>query len=84
MLLCALVLVSSLQNVEFEAKYDIVDFFAGAGWLARGGRCVGETCAALDIGFHENPRVFDINSDAGFMSLKRISFQTLRTVSPKT
>ena len=61
-----------------------MDFFAGAGWLARGGRCVGETCAALDIGFHENPRVFDTNSDAGFMSLKRISFQTLRTVSPKT
>ena len=58
-----------MDNFCFENKYDIVDFFAGAGRLARGGRLLGQSCAALDIGYNENPRVFDINSDPGFLLL---------------
>ena len=50
-------------------SYDILDFFAGAGRLARAGRRCGETTAAFDIGYHHNRRVFDMNSSSGFALL---------------
>ena len=68
-LLAAVLLVVHMDTFEFADQYDVVDFFAGEARLARAGRFVGASCIALDIGFHENPRVFDINSDSGFMSL---------------
>ena len=68
-LLAAVLLVVCMEGFSFEDKFDICDFFAGAGRLARGGRFLGRSCAACDIGYHDNPRVFDINSDAGFLFL---------------
>lgn len=47
----------------------MLDFFAGQQRLAHGGRYLGIPSAALDIEFHRNSRVFDINSDAGFAFL---------------
>lgn len=62
-------MVSWLDNFDFQNQYDLVDFFAGAGRLARGGRVLGENALALDIEYHPNSRVFDINTEAGFAFL---------------
>ena len=62
-------MVSWLDNFDFKNQYDIVDFFAGAGRLARGGRMVGHNSVALDIEYHPNSKVFDINTEAGFAFL---------------
>ena len=62
-------MVTFLDDFEFCNHYDMLDFFAGAGRMARGGRVVGYRAAAFDISYHPNSRVFDINSDAGFACL---------------
>lgn len=68
-LLTLVVLVATLKDFNFEAKYDVIDYFAGAGRFARSARLLGLSAAALDIGYHPNSRVFDINSDPGFALL---------------
>lgn len=68
-LVACVMMVTFLDMFEFQNRYDVVDLFAGAGRIARGGRVLGQSTAALDIEYHPNPRVFDINSDAGFAFL---------------
>lgn len=68
MIACVL-MVTFLDDFEFLNHYDLLDFFAGAGRMARGGRVLGYHGAAFDISYHPNSRVFDINSDAGFACL---------------
>lgn len=47
----------------------MVDLFAGVARISRLGRAHGKKCAAMDIGYHENRRVFDINEEPGFVFL---------------
>ena len=68
-LITCILLVTFLENFEFQDRYKVLDFFAGQQRLAHGGRYLGMPSAALDIEFHRNSRVFDINSDAGFAFL---------------
>ena len=42
MLITCVVLITFLDIFQFEDKYQILDFFAGAGRLARGARIIGE------------------------------------------
>ena len=60
-----------MEPAEFfpDFSFDVLDFFAGAARVARAARVLGMNAASFDIGFHENPRVFDINSSAGFVLL---------------
>ena len=47
-------------------KYDVVEYFAGKARIAKAARKAGLNAAALDILYHENQRVFDMTSTAGF------------------
>ena len=47
-------------------EYEIFDFFGGAGRVARAARECGMSAVAFDICYHNDPRVFDINTPAGF------------------
>ena len=44
MLVACTLLVTFLDVFSFENKFDILDFYAGAGRLARGGRTLGVGC----------------------------------------
>ena len=47
-------------------EYEIFDFFGGAGRVARAARESGMCAVAFDICYHNDPKVFDINTPAGF------------------
>ena len=70
-LISLVLMVSWMEPAEFfpDFSFDVLDFFAGAARVARAARVLGMNAASFDIGFHENPRVFDINSSAGFVLL---------------
>lgn len=54
-------------------RWDVVDLFAGQARIARLARQYGQSSIAMDIGYHEDPHIFDINSEPGFvMALKSI------------
>ena len=73
--LITLVILTSLMNIEgpvgpaFQPEYQVLDFYAGAARVARASRQLGEVSASFDISYHSNPRVFDINSPSGMVSL---------------
>lgn len=50
-------------------RWDVVDLFAGQARIARLARQYGQTSIAMDIGYHEDPHIFDINSEPGFVYL---------------
>ena len=50
MIACVL-MVTFLDDFEFLNHYDLLDFFAGAGRMARGGRVLGYHGAAFDISY---------------------------------
>ena len=54
---------------DSSRNWDIVDLFAGAGRIARLSRKVGMKACAMDIGYHTNKRVFDLNESPGFVLL---------------
>lgn len=49
--------------------WQVVDLFAGKGRIARMARLSGQPACAMDIEYHQNPRIFDINSEPGFAFL---------------
>ena len=72
-LITLVILIGFLEPMEpTSPQYQVVDFFAGAGRIASAARAMGESTAAFDIGYHSNPRVFDINSPPGFVFLGSI------------
>ena len=50
-------------------RWDVVDLFAGQARIARLARQCGHSSSAMDIGYHEDPHIFDINSEPGFVFL---------------
>ena len=50
-------------------RWDVVDLFAGQARIARLARQSGHSSIAMDIGYHEDPHIFDINSEPGFVFL---------------
>ncbi|CAK9047489.1 Uncharacterized protein SCF082_LOCUS26595 [Durusdinium trenchii] len=67
-LITIVLLISWLEPFEFQGgQWDMVDLFAGVARISRLGRAHGKKCAAMDIGYHENRRVFDINEEPGFV-----------------
>lgn len=50
-------------------RWDVVDLFAGQARIARLARQYGQSSIAMDIGYHEDPHIFDINSEPGFVYL---------------
>ena len=73
--LITLVILTSLMNIEGPAgrsvqqEYQVLDFYAGAARVARASRELGDVAAAFDISYHSDPKVFDINSPSGMVSL---------------
>ena len=53
----------------FQPEYQVLDFYAGAARVARASRQLGDVAASFDISYHSDPRVFDINSPSGMVSL---------------
>ena len=48
---------------------DTIDCFAGAARVAKVARAYSYTAIALDVGYHPNTKVFDLNASAGFAFL---------------
>lgn len=70
MFITAIILLSFTQMYQrSHGEIDCVDLFAGAARVARATRAVGLKAKALDISYHPNPAVFDINKPAGFLCL---------------
>ena len=61
-----MVLCVHLRNVIIEDKYDVIEIFAGVARIARSSRYAGFKSVAIDC---EYSRAFDMNGDAGFVSL---------------
>ncbi len=77
-LITLVILIAFLEPMEHTSpEYQVLDFFAGAGRIAQAARAMGESTAALDIGYHSNPRVFDINSSPGFVFLGLIRYRSI-------
>ena len=64
-----ILLVSWMETDEAISNLEVLDFFAGAARVARGARALGLKAAAFDIGYHNEEKVFDINSSGGFTFL---------------
>jgi len=64
-------LVALVGFLEFEQPamppYEVLDFFAGVARVSKLSRGLGQSTASFDIGFHQDPNVFDINSPAGMV-----------------
>ena len=58
-----------LERGRTPEDYEVIDFFAGAARIARASRELGFGALAFDIGYHNDPHVFDINSSAGLVCL---------------
>lgn len=72
-LITLVILIAFLEPMEpTSPQYQVLDFFAGAGRIANAAKAMGESTAAFDIGYHSNPRVFDMNSAPGFVFLGSI------------
>lgn len=54
---------------EGRDRVGVMDCFAGEARIAKAARYVGDTAVALDVDYHPNRRVFDVNSPAGFAFL---------------
>lgn len=50
-------------------RSDVVDLFAGQARIARLARQSGQSSIAMDIGYHQDPHIFDSNSEPGFVYL---------------
>ena len=62
-----ILLVSFLQPDPLGDHFQVLDFYAGKGRLARGARYVGMPAAAVDVMYTENNRAMDMNSPSGFV-----------------
>ena len=61
-LITCILLITFLDIFKFENKYEILDFFAGEGRLARGARMVGEGCSnQLYVGMVNKKHEFFLN-----------------------
>jgi len=58
-------------------RWDVVDLFAGQARIARLARQYGQSSIAMDIGYHEDPHIFDINSEPGFVYLSLGNFKII-------
>ena len=47
-------------------RFEIIEFFAGRARVSKCAREAGLKAAALDVLYHENSRVLDMTSSAGF------------------
>ena len=47
-------------------RFEVVEFFAGRARVSKCARAAGMKAAALDVIYHENQRVLDMTSSAGF------------------
>ncbi|CAE7942044.1 unnamed protein product, partial [Symbiodinium necroappetens] len=65
-------LLSWMEPDLLSNKFQVLDFFAGKGRIARGARYVGMPAAAVDVEYADNARVMDINSDPGYALLSCI------------
>ena len=63
-----------------EEKYDILEFYAGTARITKCARRMGLTAGALDVTYHDNPRVFNMLSEAGFGLLGFITSESLPNV----
>lgn len=69
--LITIVLLLSWTDLFQGRDYiDTIDFFAGAARVAKVSRAVGKRAMALDLSYHENEDVFNINSSPGFALLR--------------
>lgn len=68
-LIAIILLLSWTDFYKDRDHLDAIDCFAGAARVAKVARAFGHKAVALDIGYHPNSRVFDVNSDAGFSLL---------------
>ena len=70
-LISLVLMISWMEPAEFfpDFSFEVLDLFAGAARVSRAARALGMKAAAFDIGYHENSRVFDTNSSAGFVFL---------------
>ncbi len=75
-LITLVILIACLEPFENTSpQYQVLDFFAGAARVSRASRGLGESAAAFDIGYHTNPRAFDINSPSGLVFLNSIQHE---------
>ena len=58
-----------LRGRQTGEEMDCVDLFAGAARVAKLTRALGMKAKALDIAYHSNHAVFDMNQSAGFLRL---------------
>ena len=68
-LITIVLLLSWTDFYKGRCDVDVIDSFAGAARVARVARACGYRASALDIGYHSNPNVFDINQASGFSLL---------------
>ncbi len=69
MFITIILLLSWTDFYKGRDHLDVLDTFAGDARVARVARNLGFKAAALDIGYHRNTRVFDINESPGFVFL---------------
>ena len=48
---------------------DVIDCFSGAARVSKVARAFGYKAVALDVAYHPNSRVFDVNESGGFVLL---------------
>ena len=62
------ILVTCLDSFEFVSEHDVLDFYAGAGRVARAARFAGLCALGMDLAYSGNPRAFDLSKECGFVS----------------
>ena len=70
-LITLVIMCSFLDSFQLEEKWEVIDMFAGEARISRMGRQIGMPSVGLDLGYHHNPRAFDLNSEPGFLPLDK-------------
>ena len=68
-LITAILLCLWLSPGASPREWGVVDLFAGEARIARMARQRGENACAMDINYHKDSHIFDVNSARGFVFL---------------